>query len=190
MPESGKEQITQLLEAWSGGDETARDRLMELLYPELKRLAVFHLSKQPGNHSLQATELLHEAYFKLIQQTRTSWQNRAHFFAIASRVMRRVIVDRSRRNNQKKRGGGVADLPAHEVTLRVEGKDVDLMALDSALDKLEDTDPEAVRIVELRFFAGLNYDEISELLSLGRATVTRRWRFTRAWLQGELEIHS
>lgn len=179
-------EITQLLAAWNAGDEDARERLVETIYPELRRLAGFHLAHRPGDVSLQATELAHEAYFKLIGQTRMTWENRAQFFAVLSQLLRRVLVDRARHRSREKRGGDQEKLPIDEVVVRVEGRDVDILALDHALAELAEIDEASVRVVEALFFAGLTHDEAAVALGVGRATVGRSWRFARAWLQKRL----
>ena len=183
---SARGEITELLVAWNAGDEEARARLAEAIYPDLRRLAAFHLARRPGDISLQATELAHEAYFKLVDQNRVTWENRAQFFAVLSQLLRRVLVDRARHRTREKRGGDREILPIDEVVVRVEGRNLDVLALDRALEELEGIDPSAVRVVEALFFAGLTHDEAAAALGIGRATVGRSWRFARAWLQKRL----
>lgn len=177
-------EITALLEAWRGGTRAARDQLFTRLYPELKNLARLHV-RQDGGRSLFATDLLHESYDRMMRQTETSWENRAHFMAVAGQIFRRVLVDRSRRRNAQKRDPQRALEP--EIELRVGDRILDLLAVDRALNALADVDDSAAQVVELRFFAGLENEEVAEVLGLGRSTVTRRWRFARAWLRAHLE---
>ncbi len=179
-------EITRLLLAWQGGNTGARGRLVSALYPELRRLAGFHLDRQPGAHTLQATELLHEAYFRLVEQRRVSWRSRAHFMAITSRLMRRVLLDRARCRLREKRGGGALLVSLEGLGLRAAEERVDSLVLERVLGELEALDSQAAKVVEMRFFAGLSYDEIALALGLGRATVSRRWRFARSWLHRRL----
>ncbi|MEM6454708.1 MAG: sigma-70 family RNA polymerase sigma factor [Acidobacteriota bacterium] len=180
--------VTQLLHAWRDGDEAARDRLIELLYPQLRRLAGHLRNQRDARDGLQTTELVHEAYLKLIDQTRAGWQDRAHFFAIAARVLRRLIVDHLRHHQRQKRGGDAVHHPLDDVTLpALDGPDaIDVLSLDQALHRLAQIDATAARVVELRYFGGLSHDETADLLNIGRATVGRAWRFARAWLRAQL----
>jgi RNA polymerase sigma-70 factor, ECF subfamily len=181
--------LTDLLVAWQAGREEVRDELFDRIYDRLVRLAGALLARQGADVSLQATELVHEAYLRLLDQRRATWQNRAHFFAIAGRLLRRVLVDRHRQRVAGKRGGG-------RTLLTLEGQreagaaaaewPVDLIALDFALQRLATVDVLAAELVELRFFAGLELEEAAEVLGVGRSTVVRRWRFARAWLHAEL----
>jgi RNA polymerase sigma-70 factor (ECF subfamily) len=183
---AGGEDLTDLLVAWQGGHEEVRDELFERIYDRLVRLAGALISRQGADVSLQASDLVHEAYLRLLDQRRATWQNRAHFFAIAGRLLRRVLVDHLRNRFAGKRGGGHA---AVTLTGELEGllpRSVDLLALDQALERLTAVDELAAGIVELRFFAGLELHEAAEVLGVGRSTVVRRWRFARAWLQAEL----
>lgn len=181
--------ITQLLVDWCDGQQGAEDRLIEQVYPQLRKLAAHLLQHRGSGATLQVTELVHETYLKLIDQQRVSWQNRAHFFAIVSRLLRRSIVDHVRKRSRAKRNHGVAALPLDEVTVKVDGQDIQVLALDQALERLGAIDPMAARVVELRYFAGLTHDEVAEALGIGRATVGRSWRFARAWLAGHLEAN-
>jgi RNA polymerase sigma factor (TIGR02999 family) len=179
-------EITELLVAWNLGDATARDRLAEAIYPELRRLAAFHLARRSDTPSLQATELAHEAYFKLVGQERITWKNRAQLFAILSQLLRRILTDQARHRRRQKRGGDLEPAPLTDAMVQVDGTDVDLLALDQALEELAELDPTATRVVEALFFAGLTHDEASAALDIGRATVGRSWRFARAWLHKKL----
>ncbi|MEM1204340.1 MAG: ECF-type sigma factor [Acidobacteriota bacterium] len=188
--------LTELLHDWSAGDAEARDRLIAEVYPQLRKLAGHLKNQRPGNVSIQTTEIVHEAYFKLIDQRRVSWKDRAHFFAVTARLLRRLIVDQQRHRRRAKRGGGIDHVavdPGGEVPGLVElavcdqGQDLDVLALDRALHELTEVDEVAGQVVELRYFGGLDHDETAEVLGIGRATVGRRWRFARAWLRSRLE---
>ncbi len=174
--------VTQLLLDWNSGNTAVRGQLMSALYPEMRRLAHFHLNDQEGRHTLQATELLHEAYFRIVDQRSADWRGKAHFMAIASRIMRRVLLDRAKRRMREKRGGGAINVSLAGIDLALAGERVDILILDKALAEMEAKDPVAAQVVEMRFFSGLTYDEVAAALGLGRATVSRRWRFARAWL--------
>jgi len=179
-------EVTDLLEAWNRGEKGAEDRLAVAIYPELRRLTAARLVGFSGEVSLQATELAHEVYFKLRGQIRTSWRNRAQLFAVLSRLTRRLLVDHARRRSSWKRGGAI-EIVTLEPSMRIsEGREIDLVALDRALSELAEIDEEAVRVVEALFFSGLTHDEASLALGMGRATVGRKWRFARAWLQKRL----
>ncbi|MEM9554037.1 MAG: ECF-type sigma factor [Acidobacteriota bacterium] len=183
---------TRLLHAWSDGDVAARDVAIEKLYPSLKAL-VGQIAARGGLRSpLDTTELVHETYLKLSAQEQASWRNRGHFFALAARLVRRLIVDHLRRQSRDKRGGDVVRLhldearPELDVALRVAASDLELLDLDRALERLEAIDPQAARVVEMRYFVGLGHDETAQALGIGRATVSRSWRFGRAWLRAQL----
>lgn len=178
--------ITQLFSAWNQGDTAAREQLLEALYPELKVMASRRLAAVGRPITLDSVDLLHEAYLKLVDQRQAEWQNRQHFFALAARVVRRVLMDHLRHRFRDKRGGQAENLPIDDITLAVEGIDIDLMDLDRALVRLEEVDPQAARVVELRYFAGLGHDETAAALGIGRATVGRSWRFARAFLKSHL----
>ena len=178
--------ITRLLNAWQNGDATARDRLFVLVYQELRRRASLQLRHERQGHTLRPTALVHEAYLRLMGQDRVKWQNRAQFFAIASEMMRRVLVDHARERKAAKRGGTAVRVALEEDVAAAEAREVDLIALDSALDELAAMDPRQSRVVELRFFGGLGTAEIAEVLDVSRATVDRDWRFARTWLYRRL----
>jgi len=190
---SGSEQsagadVTALLHRSSGGRDEVRELLAERIYPELRRLAVHVLGGRPGEGSLQVTELVHEAYLRLVDQRRADWRDRGHFFAVAASLMRRALVDHLRRRGSRKRGGELRRTTLGEVGAAAEGvPEVDLLDLDRALERLAAIDPAAVRVVEVRFFAGMGVDETAEALGMGRTTVVRKWRFARAWLREELD---
>jgi len=174
--------ITVLLAASSVGDRRAMDQLMPLVYDELRRLAQSYLRKERPGHTLQGTALVHEAYLRLIDQKQVKWQNRAHFFAMASQMIRRILVDHARGHRAAKRGDGAHKLSLDEA-MGISGKtDLDLLALDDALNDLARLDPAQSRIVELRFFGGLSIEETAEVAGLSTATVNREWSAARAWL--------
>jgi RNA polymerase sigma factor (TIGR02999 family) len=174
--------ITLLLVASSAGDRQATDQLMPLVYDELRSLAQAHLRRERPGHTLQGTALVHEAYLRLVDQKQVKWQNRAHFFGMASQMIRRILVDHARGHKAAKRGSGAAKLSLDEAILATARTDVDILALDDALNDLAKFDPEQSRIVELRFFGGLSIEETAEAVGLSVATVNREWSAARAWL--------
>ena len=179
--------ITQILRDWSGGDREALDTLMPLVYDELRRQASRFLRRENSDHTLQTTALIHEAYIKLIDQRKTDWQNRSHFFAIASQAMRRILVDHARTKHREKRGGHDLKLPLDEaMTVAGDEKSVDLVALDEALTRLEAIDKQQSRVVELRYFSGLSLEDTADVLKISRSTAARDWAMARAWLHREL----
>jgi RNA polymerase sigma-70 factor, ECF subfamily len=181
------EDITGLLQAWSGGDGAALEALMPLVYDRLRRLAAGFLRQERAGHTLQTRALVNEAYLVLVDQTRVQWQDRAHFFALAGRMMRRILIDHARRKKYQKRGGEWQRLPEEALaTLATELPDPDLIALDDAMEALEREQPELVRIVEMRFFGGLNVEEMVAVTGLSSTSLNRRWRMARAWLRREL----
>jgi RNA polymerase sigma factor (TIGR02999 family) len=177
--------VTGLLVAWSNGEEAARSRLIDAVYSELRRLARAHLRRERLDHSLSPTALVHEAYLKLVDQRKVHWENRVHFFAIAAHVMRRVLVDHARAHQAAKRGAD-ARVPLLDVDVAAEPRDVDLLALDLALDRLSQVDERQSQLVELRYFGGLTIEETATVLSVSPATVKNDWAFARAWLFREL----
>jgi len=178
--------VTRLLLQWTDGDANALDQLLPLVYDELRRLAQSYLRKENVGHTLQSTALVHEAYLRLIDQRNVSWQNRSHFFGIAAQMMRRVLVDHARAHNAAKRGSGGIKVTLEEGLVAAEQRDVNVIALDGALNKLAEIDPQQSRIVELRFFAGLSIEDTAELLKISPATVKRDWAMAKAWLYGEM----
>lgn len=175
--------LTGLLADVSSGNRTAVDRLTPVLYEELRALAAGMMRRERSDHTLQATALVHEAYAKLIDQTRVNWQNRAHFFAVAAQAMRRILVDHARRHGVLKRGGERAKLSLDGQLVAECEQVVDLVALDEALERLAAREPLQARIVEMRFFAGLSVDETGEALGMSASTVEREWRCARVWLR-------
>jgi RNA polymerase sigma factor (TIGR02999 family) len=179
-------QVTQLLLDWRGGNQHALDALTPLVYDELRRMARRYLQRERMGHTLQSTALVNEAFLKLIDQ-QVSWQNRAHFFGMAAQFMRRILVDHARGRHAAKRGGEAAcKLTLDEGIAIASQRDVDVIALDGALERLASLDPQQARIVELRFFAGLSIEETAEVLDISPATVKRDWAMARAWLFREL----
>lgn len=178
--------VTGLLQQWSGGRQESLDELLPHVYAELRRLAARYLRRERFGHTLQPTALVHEAFLKLVGQD-VQWQNRAHFFAIAAKLMRRILIDHARGHGAGKRGGGALHVPLDDVQVPVGGADVDLIALDEALTRLAAIDPQQSRIVEMKFFGGLTIDEIAEVLRISPATVSRDWTIARAWLFGALK---
>ena len=177
--------VTRLLLAWNGGEESAAAPLMDAVYAELRRLAGVHLQRERREHSLPATALVHEAYLKLVDQRRVRWQNRTHFFAIASQVMRRLLVDHARARAASKRGADLTvALEDIEVPSPVRAPDV--IALDAALEKLARLDQRQARLVELRFFGGLTVDEAATVMDVAAITANRDWALARTWLFREL----
>ncbi len=179
--------VTQLLIDWSDGNREALDKLLPLVYQELRRLADRYLRRERSDHTLQATALVHEAYLKLIDQRNVHWQNRAHFFGVAAQAMRRILVDHARAHQSAKRGSGGLKLSIDEgLEVSEEQPAADMVALDDALNALAEIDPQKSRIVELRFFGGLSIEETAEVLGIGTATVIRQWRMAKAWLYNEV----
>lgn len=177
--------VTHLLIAWSDGDSDALERLMPLVYRELKRQAERRLRRERPGHTLEPTALVHEAYLKLIDQKQARWRNRAHFFAIAAQAMRRILVDHARARQAEKRGGDWK-LSFDEAIDVSDDRASQMVALDDALKTLAELDPQKSRVVELKYFGGLSLEEIAEALEVSRATVIREWRMAKAWLYGEL----
>jgi RNA polymerase sigma factor (TIGR02999 family) len=176
-----------LLHAWSHGDRTALDELLPLVYDELHRQAHRFLRRERQNHTLQTTALIHEAYLKLVEQSRANWQNRDHFFAISANLMRRILVNYANARQRKKRGGSAEKLELDEsIVIAAEKTDVDLLGLDEALTRLGEIDKQQEQIVELRYFSGLTIEETAEALDVSPATVKRDWKMTKAWLFREL----
>jgi RNA polymerase sigma factor (TIGR02999 family) len=178
-------QVTKLLEAWGAGDQSAPDKLMPLVYAELHRLAHQHMRREQRGHTMQTSALVNEAYLRLVDQ-RAQWQNRAHFFGIAARLMRQILVDEARRRGYAKRGGGVLRVTLDEAMTVAQEQSASVMALDDALKSLEQIDARQSRIVELRFFGGLSIEETAEVLKVSPGTVMRDWTFARAWLRNEM----
>ena len=180
------DEITRLLKQWREADSGSRDQLMALIYPELKKIAARALASRPPNATLQTTDLVNDAYIRLVDQRKTDWRNRSHFFAIAARLIRRILVDHSRRRLSDKRGGRAPKVNIDDVPVAFRQQLTNWLAMDEALTRLAEINPQAARTVELRHIAGLSIAEVAEAMNIGTATVGRHWRFARAWLQVEL----
>jgi RNA polymerase sigma factor (TIGR02999 family) len=178
--------ITELLSAWQEGDEGARDRLVPLVYEELRRLAHHYLRQERPGHALQTTDLVHETYLRLVGQEKVRWQNRSHFFGVAAQLMRRILVDHARSLRRRKRGRDWHRVEFNEAALVSPEKASEVLAVDEALRRLEALDARKSRVVELRFFGGLTVEETAEALGMSTATVARDWEAARGWLYHEL----
>jgi RNA polymerase sigma factor (TIGR02999 family) len=186
MSGEGQHEVTRILHEWSGGDQDAAARLMPVVYDELRRQARLFLNRERGSHTLQPTALVHEAYLRLVDQTRVNWQNRAHFYGIAASMMRRVLIDHARAHTTEKRGGSSIHLSIDDVQVPVEQRAASLIALDEALEKLAGFDERKCKVVEMRFFAGLEDEEIAQVLGVTTRTVQRDWQKARLLLYQEL----
>jgi RNA polymerase sigma-70 factor (ECF subfamily) len=180
--------VTHLLLAWRGGDRAVAEQLLPAIYAELHRQAARAMRRENEDHTLQATALVHEAYLRLVDQSRVEWRNRAHFFGVAAQLMRRILVDHARARRAAKRGGGDRAVTLSNVDSagQPDASDMDVLALHEALEKLASLDPEQARLVEMRYFTGLNIEETAEALGISPATVKREWATARAWLRREL----
>ena len=178
--------ISHLLKEWSAGDREALDRLTPLVYEELRHQAARYLRRERPGHTLQTTALIHEAYLRLIDAKDVDWQSRAHFFAVAANLMRRILVDHARRRDAGKRGGSHVRMQLDEALAVSKEADVDLLAIDEALDRLATIDPQQARVVELRFFSGFSVEETAAALGVSPKTVKRDWSVARAWLRREI----
>jgi RNA polymerase sigma factor (TIGR02999 family) len=186
MTEGPTHQVTQLLIAWSNGDQSAFDKLMPLIDEELRRLAHRYMSRERAGHTLQTTALINEAFLHLVNRKNLQWQNRAHFFGLAAQVMRTILVDHARSHASAKRGGGTRNLELDEAFVVSQQKAAEVVALDEALKQLALIDPRQSTIVELRFFGGLTVEEAAEVLHLSPVTIKREWSTAKAWLYHEL----
>jgi RNA polymerase sigma factor (TIGR02999 family) len=182
---AAKDQVCELLRAWSDGDTSALERLTPIVYEELHRLARRYMRGERPDHSLQTTALVNEAYMRLVGYERMQWQNRGHFLAVSAQVMRRILVEHARRHNLK-RGGGVPHVSLEEAAQVGGNRAMDLVALDDAMSTLAQLDPRKAQVVEMRFFGGLNVDETADVLNVSPATVMRDWSTAKAWLYREL----
>ena len=187
MNESERSQITQMLVDWSSGDQAALDRLTPLVHGELHRLAHHYMNRERGGHTLQTSALVNEAFLRLVDQRSVKWNNRAHFFAIAAQMMRRILVDYARSHLYAKRGGGAIHVSLDHAELVSNQPSADVTALDEALTKLESLDPQQARVVELRFFGGLTIKETSEVMKISVDMVKREWSTAKAWLYREMK---
>jgi len=180
-------EVTQLLLDWSNGNQAALDNLMPLVDRELHRLAHHYMRRENPGHTLQTTALVNEAYLRLIDQKHVHWKNRAHFFALAAQLMRRILVDHARGRQYAKRGGGVQRISFDEAMVVSQERGADLIALDEALDRLTAIDPRKSKVVEARFFGGLSVEETAEALHISPVTVMREWSMAKAWLYNSLK---
>jgi RNA polymerase sigma factor (TIGR02999 family) len=182
-----QQDVTRLLVRLTEGDRGVLDELLPVVYGELRKLASSYLRRERVGHTLQPTALVHEAYMRLVDQTQVQWQNRAHFFGVAAQMMRRILVDHARAHEAEKRGGEFQKLSLDE-NIDVSGeRDVNLVALDDALNLLAEIDPQKMKVVELRFFGGLSVEETAEVLGVSAPTVKRQWRMAKAWLYGQVK---
>lgn len=183
---SSTHEVTLLLRAWSEGNEESLDRLAPLVYHELHRIAGRLMARERPNHTLQPTALINEAYLRLVDSEQAGWKDRAHFFALCARAMRRILVDHARSRGSAKRGGGEILMPLKEALVSGQARDRNLLELDDALKQLAELDPRKSQVVELRFFGGLNVEETAEALNISPETVQRDWKMARLWLYREL----
>ena len=186
MSQTARHEITALLEAWGDGDKSALDRLMPLVYEELRHLAHRYMSHERPGHTLQTTALVNEAYMRLVNWKDVRWENRAHFFAASAQMMRRILVDFARNRQYLKRGAGAIQVSLGEAAAFTECPSADLVALDEALTQLAEMDPRKGQVVEMRFFGGLSVKEVAEVLKVSDETVMRDWRLAKVWLLREL----
>ena len=186
MDSSAPADVTQLLIAWSDGDQAARDQLMGVVYDELHRLARRYMRRESPGHTLQTSALLNEAFIRLVDQKNVQWQNRAHFFGLAAQMMRRILVDYARSRNFAKRGGGAVKLSLEEGLIVSDERSEQVVAVHEALEGLAKIDPRQAQIVELKFFGGLSNDETGEMLAVSPGTVARDWTMAKAWLRREI----
>jgi RNA polymerase sigma factor (TIGR02999 family) len=180
------QQVSKLLRAWGQGDQAAFNQLLPLVHAELRRLARRYMFGEHVGHTLQTTALVNEAYLRLLKSQQVNWQNRAHFFAVAAQLMRRILVDSARARGGQKRGGGVPKVTLDEALVGPQLKGPDLAGLDDALQALSEIDPRKGRVVELRFFGGLSVEETAEVLNIAPNTVLRDWKFAKMWLKREM----
>ena len=185
-PPRQEHEITQLLAEWREGNQAALDDLYPLVYDELHRLARRYMSREKKGHTLQTTALINEAYVRLVDQRNVHWANRSHFFAISAQIMRRILIDHARRHAYAKRGGGARQVSLDETATVVSGDLSEFLRLDEALKSLAELDPRRSQVVELKYFGGLNNDEIAEVLKISKNTVIRDWNMARAWLYRQL----
>jgi RNA polymerase sigma factor (TIGR02999 family) len=187
MNTSPSSDVTQLLLEWSGGNQAALEKLMPAVYDELHRVAAHYLKREAVGHTLQPTALIHEAYLRLVDESRVDWHSRAHFFGAAARLMRQILIDHARTRKAAKRGGGNIKVTLDEARAVYQQPDIDLLALNDALDALAALDAQQARVVELRFFGGLSIEETAEVLAISPATVKRDWSTAKAFLRYRLK---
>ncbi|HYL99269.1 MAG TPA: sigma-70 family RNA polymerase sigma factor [Blastocatellia bacterium] len=187
MTDDSSNQVTQLLVDWGNGDKDALDKLVPIVYQELRKLARHYMRGERAGHTLETTALVNEAYLRLVDYNRMQWQNRAHFFAVSAQVMRRILIDHARSHLYQKRGGGAIKVSLSNAAGLTEQRASELVAVDTALEQLAAMDPRKSRIVELRFFGGLSVEETAEVLGISTPTVQREWRKARAWLHKTID---
>ena len=186
-PSVSPNRVTHLLQEWSHGDDAALAELTPLVYEELRRLAHHYMERERPDHTLQTTALVNEAYLHLADQSNSNWQNRAHFFAVAARAMRHILVNYARSNRAQKRGGGEARIELNEAAILSPEQSKEIVDLHEALERLGTLDSRKARVVELKYFGGLNHDEIAEVMKISTITVRRDWTFAKTWLYDELQ---
>jgi RNA polymerase sigma factor (TIGR02999 family) len=187
MNEQGAENVTELLIRLSNGNRATVDVLLPVIYDELRKLAASYLRRERPDHTLQPTALVHEAYLRLVDQTRVNWQNRAHFFGVAAQIMRRLLVDYARKHNAEKRGADFQKLSLDENIEKAVERGDEILALDRALEALAEIDEQKARMVELRYFGGLTVEETAEVMGVTPVTINRHWRMAKAWLHGQMK---
>jgi len=183
MPDPQDHEVTRLLHDWTSGDQHALTRLMDIVYPELHRIAAQHLLHERQGHTLQPTALVNEAYLRLAHRPDKQWQDRTHFFAVAARIVRSILVDHARARQTAKRGSGAVTIVLSDAAAHVPAPEVDLLDLDAALQALERLDPQQSRIVELRYFAGLSIEETADVLGVSPSSVKRDWVIAKTWIR-------
>jgi RNA polymerase sigma-70 factor, ECF subfamily len=186
IPSPPPQEITQLLVDWSNGNQAALDQLTPLVYTELRQLAHRYMRRERLGHTMQTTALIHEAYLRLVDQTKVRWENQAHFFGIAARLMRQILIEHARSHTRAKRGGGAGTISLDEAAFVAQARAAELLALNDALERLAAVDPRKSRVVELRFFGGLSVEEAARVLNIAPNTVLRDWRLAKAWLHREI----
>jgi RNA polymerase sigma-70 factor, ECF subfamily len=190
IPSLPPQEVTQLLVDWGNGNQAALDRLMPVVYTELRQLAHWYMRRERPGHTMQTTALIHEAYLRLVDQNQVRWQHQAHFFGIAARLMRQILIEHARSHTRAKRGGGVGTISLDEAAIVSQARATELLALDDALERLATIDPRKSQVVELRFFGGLSVEEAAQVLNIAPNTVLRDWRMAKAWLRREISHES
>jgi RNA polymerase sigma factor (TIGR02999 family) len=190
IPSLPPQEVTQLLVDWGNGNQAALDRLMPVVYTELRQLAHRYMRRERPGHTMQTTALIHEAYLRLVDQNQVRWQHQAHFFGIAARLMRQILIEHARSHTRAKRGGGVGTISLDEAAIVSQARATELLALDDALERLATIDPRKSQVVELRFFGGLSVEEAAQVLNIAPNTVLRDWRMAKAWLRREISHES
>jgi RNA polymerase sigma-70 factor, ECF subfamily len=187
MKTASSREVSQLLIAWGNGDQAALSKLIPLVYQELHRMAARYMRRESPGHTLQTSALVNEVYLKLVDQKNVHWQNRAHFFGVSAQLMRRILVDHARKHARLKRGGATQNLSLDETAILSNARAAEFIALDDALTSLAEMDPSKSRIVEMKFFGGLNFEEVAEVEKVSSRTIRREWRKAKAWLHQEMQ---